>query len=268
MAMAIMAITMDVTVTITASNASDGAGREKPARGDKVARRDKGGKPNDRGVALIGLALAALLLALGVPRLGGALLSLDAQDVLWRVQAGATVPVAELRSAEAAMAASGAWVADGEAEGDRGLLLLREAAAVPVGPERTRLLERTEAATVAGLARGPGQPGPWIRLAWLRRIKGDASGALAALRMSWLSGAFVPSMMTSRLDFALPLLPMMSLEMRSLLRRQFRLTWVVAPKYVAGLAERPELAAMVRDALADLSDEDVAQYVRLHGRRK
>jgi hypothetical protein len=166
------------------------------------------------------------------------------------------------------LAASGRWVADGTTETDRGLMLLHQGMAHPPGPERTSLFEQAEAATVAGLAVAPGQPGPWVRLAWLRKTRGDTAGALVALRLSWLSGAFVPSMMVSRLEFALGLLPSMDPDMKSLLRRQLRLTWVVAPDTVTGLSSRPEIAALVQEALNDLSDDDdVKDYIRLHGHR-
>ncbi len=231
-------------------------------------RRGGGAKPSHRGAALIGAVIAALLLALATPRLVAALFALDAQATLWDVHTGVTVPPTDLAAAAAGLAAAGRWVADGGNEADRGLLLLRRAIALPSGADRDRLLGEAEAATAAGLGLAPGQPGVWLRLAWLRKSGGDAAGALAALRLSWLAGGFVPTLMMSRLDFALGLLPAMNAEMRSLLRRQLRLTWVVAPDTVTGLSRRSDLAPLVQEALADLSDEEIAHYVRLHGRRQ
>jgi hypothetical protein len=73
-------------------------------------------------------------------------------------------------------------------------------------------------------------------------------------------------MMTSRLDLGLRLVSAMDGEMRSLLQRQIRLTWVIAPEAVAKLATQTEAGPLVRSALADLSEGDVAEYLLRHGR--
>ena len=261
--MATTATIMDAIVT-TMAMANEG-----PADGGEGAsRRERAPKPSYLGAALIGAVVAVLLLVLGVPRLVAALVALGPQGVVWDVHSDVPVPVAGLAAAADGLASAGRWVINGGDMADRGLLLSRQAAAVPPGPQRVRLLEEAEAATVSGLAVAPGQPGVWFRLAWLREIRGDRAGALAALRVSWLSGGFVPSVMLSRLEFAFGLVPSMNAEMRSLLRRQLRLTWVVAPEAVDGFSRRPDVAPLVQEALADLSDADVARYVRLHGRAR
>lgn len=255
---------MGDTVIITAM-ASD-----TPMSGDirTPSRRSKGPKSSHPGAALIGVVVAGLLLVLGGPRLVAALSALDAGDVVWDVLTPHEVPVADLARANVGLATSRRWVRDSTADADHGLLLLHQAMATPPGPERSRLLKESEGATTAALTNGPGQSAVWLRLAWLRKTGGDTAGAVEALRLSWLSAAFMPSIMVSRLKFALSLLPSMSPEMLSLLRRQFRLTWVIAPDVVSEMSNRPGLASLVRDALTDLNEEEVAQYVRLHGQRQ
>lgn len=254
--MAITDFIMDATVTTTAS---DGA--------PKARSRPSVPPRNHHGGAVVGLGIAVLLAVLGIPRLVAALLALDAQAVLWQVHAGTAVPPAVLADASAGLDKAGRWSAEGEGETDRGLLLLHQAVALPPGPERTGLLDQATTATTAGLAAAPGQPGPWARLAWLREQGDNPAGAVRALRLSWLSGGFDPGLMASRLELALRLLPAMDPETRSLLRRQIRLTWAVAPEFVAGLSGHDGAAPVIREALAELSEDAGGRWLQLQGRR-
>jgi hypothetical protein len=222
--------------------------------------------PSYAGAAVIGLALAVVCGGLAAPRLAAAVAAAGAGDTLWAVHGGRTVATDDLAAGAANLAAARRWVVNGETEADRGLLLLRLAMAAEPGAERQLLLEEAEAATIAGLTAAPGQPGAWARLAWLRDRRGDAGGAAAALRLSWLSGSVAPEMMASRLDLGLRLAPAMDSETMSLLYRQIRLTWVTTPDVVARLAALTEVGAIVQAALADLSESDVAGYLLRHGR--
>lgn len=250
MAMAITGIIMVATESITASNKPSG----------KATR-----PPSHAGAAVVGLVLAAVCCGLSLPRLAAAVAALDAGDTLWAVHAGQSATVEELATAAAGLAAARRWVVNGESEADRGLLLLHQAMTQTPGAERQRLLAEAEAATTAGLGAAPGQPSAWARLAWLRDRRGNAADAAAALRLSWLAGGVAPELMTSRLELGVRLASVMDLETMSLLHRQIRLTWVIAPDFVAKLAAQPEAGALVQAALADLSKDDVADYLLRHG---
>lgn len=251
--MAITDIIMDATATITPSDLA------RPAR--------RHAAPAQRSAAVVALGLAAVLLGLGVPRLMAAFQALDARAVLWDVHAGAPVPAERLAAAADDLAAASRWAREGELETERGLLLLKRAEQAPPGAERERLYDEATAATAAGLAAAPGQPSQWARLAWLRERRGDLGGAVAALRMSMLAGAMVPEMMVSRVELGLRLLQAMDSETARLLSRQIRLTWVIAPDFVAGLSTRPGLGTLVRDALESLDEQEMAHYLRLHGNK-
>ena len=219
--------------------------------------------PSHPVAAVIGLAFALGLLALGLPHLVAAILAAGASDTVQAADDGKAVPDGQLKAAEASLAGAAHWLEEGEAASERGYLSLRRAWAMPQGPERTALLARAEAQTAAGLAHAPSQPGVWLCLAFLRNQRGDTVGALQALRLSFLSGGFVPTLMKSRLEFSLPLLPAMDSEMRSLLLRQIRLAWVVEPEFVTRLTG-PRVAPLVKEALETMSEEEAAAYLQHH----
>jgi len=212
------------------------------------------------------LCLGGGLLALGVPRLTGAVLALEPRAVLWAVHEGEALPAARLAEAAEGLRRAVPWTGEGEQENDRGLLLLRQAEATPAGPERERLFAEAEKATEAGLARSPGHPSAWARLAALRHARGDTAGAVAALRLSMLSGSVVPALMISRLEIAFRLMPALDAETAALVERQIRLAWVIDPEPFTAMLVRPEVADTVRRALADLSDEEIRSFLRLHAR--
>lgn len=238
------------------------ATRADPGRGGKAKAK------SHRGGALILLLFAGTALVLGLPRLVGALRALAAREVVGALLEGETPPPPALEAAALELAAAERWSGAGEYKLDRGLTLLRHALAAADPQQQAELFAAAEEATAAGLATAPGEPGAWARLAWLRQRRGDLGGAVAALRLSWLSGAFVPAIMTSRLEMALALRPAMDAEMLSLLRRQIRLAWVTSPDFIAGLAERPEAAGLMGEALAGLSDQEIARYLELHGAKR
>lgn len=252
-----MASIMDATETTTANDAANDATGRLSARGPAGPRR--------LGPALVAVALGAGLVGLGLPRLVSALLTIDARAVLWEARSGGALPTERLASAAADLDAAQRWVSDGEVLSDRGFLLVRQAQATPPGPERAALLDQAAAATAAGLAAAPAQPSAWARLAWLHMVRGDRASAVPALRMSLLTGPVAPALMASRLDLGLSLLPVLDADTHTLLRRQIRLVWVVAPDTIATMAQNKETGGFVRDALNDLSEEDMAAFLRVHG---
>ena len=259
--MAITAIIMDVTMNITADKKADLEGREKTA------------DPSYRGGVVVLLLCAGLSLVLSLPRLIGGLHALGAGETVSALLSDGPPPAAAvLENAAADLAAAERWGGAAEYALDRGLILLRQGLAAPGEEKAAAFFAAAEQATIAGVTAAPGEPAAWARLAWLRHRRGDIQGALAALRLSWLSGAFVPAMMASRLEFALALhgaTPYaMDDEMLSLLRRQIRLAWVVSPDFVAQLAVTPKVGAVVNEALAQLSEQDIQKYIQFHGDKK
>ena len=245
-------------VNIMASSSAFAGGAAQPA--SDTSRR----LPSHFGAAVIALSVAVVLFVLGLPRLVAGILAAGTSVTLWDMHRGADVADIRTKAADTALAGAERWVEDGETLSDHGYILLHEALVLPLGPGRTTLMAQAEKATVAGLARAPSQPSGWWRLAYLRNQRSDMAGAVRALRLSFLAGAFVPSIMKPRLEFAFRLLPAMDGEMRSLLLRQIRLAWVVEPDFVTGLSARPELAPMVKEALETMSEQDVSAYLQNH----
>lgn len=250
-----MASIMDAIETTTANDATARPAASPPAG------------PRRLGAALVAVALGAGLAGLGLPRLVASLGTTDARVVLWEARSGRMPTAERLAGAADELDAAKRWTTDGEALGDLGYLLVQQAQGTQPGPERTALLDRAAAATAAGLAVAPAQPSLWARLAWLHTVRGDRASAVPALRMSLLTGPVAPALMASRLDLGLSLLPLMDTDTQALLRRQVRLLWVVSPDKVATLAQRATTGGFIRDALADLSDEEMAAFLRVHGRK-
>lgn len=248
-----MAITMGATMNITAGKRAD------PDREAGIGTHRAG------AAALLLLALAALVL--GAPRLIGAAYEVSGQGAVEALLAGRPVAPADLDAAAANLAAAERWAGGAEYGLDRGLMLMHRGLTAPPA-EQPGLFAAAEQATAGALAASPGEPGGWSRLAWLRHQRGDVAGAVAALRLSFLSGAFIPLLMPSRLELALALRPAMDDEMLSLLRRQIRLLWVSSPDLVARLAERQDVGGLVGEALAELSEQEVARYLELHGTKQ
>ncbi|MCW2249600.1 hypothetical protein M2352_005283 [Azospirillum fermentarium] len=247
---------MDATMNTTADQTTDSS-----HNGKANARSYRGG-------AVLTLVFAALALALAVPRLISALHAVAVQETVTALNAGNIPTAGALVDAVEELAVAARWSGGSDYQLDRGLVLLKQGLATSDPNEQADLLAAAEQATADGLAAGPGEPGAWARLAWLRFQRGNKDGAVAALRLSFLSGAFVPVLMPSRLELALALRSAMDDEMLSLLRRQIRLAWVTSPDFVAKLAERPGVGPLVRNALAELSEQEVARHLELHGPRR
>lgn len=251
--MGIMGSIMADTETITASEAPAGSG----AAVDRHV--------SHRGGALVAWVLAGVLVVLGVPQLIAALITLDARQTLDAVHAGAEVDPARLVDAADAFGTAAGWFGSGELELNRGLLLVR-AALEGTPEERERRLDAAEQATVSGLALSPGQPVPWLRLAWLRERRGDRAGAVDAFRMSVLTGPFEPTLMKQRIEMGLRLHAALTPEALNLLKRQIQLTWIVDPTFVYDFLGRRADAAVVREALDGLTEADIERFVNAHGR--
>lgn len=209
------------------------------------------------GVAGLGLCLA------GAVRLAAALIALGPQGVVDRVYSGMgpSVTAAEMIGAADKIALSSTFVANAELQAARSQLLLR--AASP--SDRTELWRQARLNAEQVLKTAPSQPSLWLALAHIRRAEGDDAGAVAALRLSMLSGPFVPELMVNRTALGLLHLSSMDPDTRNVFRRQVRLTWLVSAPYVAALRDQARYKALVDDALRDLSDEEIVRGKRIHG---
>ncbi|HYD97992.1 MAG TPA: tetratricopeptide repeat protein [Alphaproteobacteria bacterium] len=216
-------------------------------------------------VAVMAAVGGVALLAMGGPRLIAATMTVEARSVIWDVYEGTPVPQDRLLAAAADVAAAARWARDGELEASGGLLLLRAAEGAPE-PRQAELRTAAVAALESALSVAPGQPNAWFNLAHLRRLRGDPAGAVAALRMSLLAGRFVPGLMQSRIALGVALLPAMDRETLDLLHREIRLMWVAEPHYVAELGASPAAGPVVRAALDGLTEAEMAEYRRRHGR--
>jgi predicted Zn-dependent protease len=185
------------------------------------------------GRSLVG-AVAILagigLLALGVPRFLSGMVTLD-------LRAGASAQ--DDQAAARALDQATAVIADGEMMVEQAVIEQR--------------LARPAADVIAllktALAHSPANPKGWALLASLLLKTGDRPAALQALRLSYLAGPVVPELMAARLSLAMALLDGMDVETRALTARQVRLTWMIDPKPVIDLMQRPGLTAFLTEAL-------------------
>jgi hypothetical protein len=225
--------------------------------------RETGGKRPGRAALLLAGAIGLALLAGAVPRLVAAVAGLPARPVLWDAYAGRTLPLPDLLEAADALDRAAA-LGDAVAAGERGFLLLRAATLAPL-EDRFPLLAAAEGATIAALNRAPGNPSLWLRLAHLREGRGDRAGALAAWRLSVLSGRFEPAIMADRLRMGARLLALMDADTRGLLKRQFRNGWTLSLTLAEAVRAMPGMAPLAEEALDSLTARETAAFTRNHG---
>ncbi|GLR82358.1 hypothetical protein [Azospirillum oryzae] len=248
---------MDVTATTTPSERSGGAS----------TRPRASTQPSSPVSAILGLVVGGLLLWMGTPQLVAALVALDADAALQGVRSGSPGSPDQLAMAGEALTAANRWEKSGEREAARAVLLTFQAQGAPPGPDRDRLSAEALAAASAAVRLAPGQPHAWAHLATLLERGGDRKRAVEALRLSILSGAVEPALMMWRIETALRLRGDMDAEALSLLRRQIRLAWIIMPDEIAALSKRPDAHDLVTESLSLLNEEEMAHYVRLHGKR-
>lgn len=217
-------------------------------------------RPPPLALALAALSMAVLLVVMGVPRLVAALYVLDASSVVQAVAGGQQVPDAALADALRSLDAAAGWQADARTEAARGMLLTARAASVPAGG-RGQWQAQAEQAFTRSLTLSPAQAETWFRLAWLRDATGNRPGAAEALRLSFLAGAFAPELMLPRLKLGLRLLPILDAADRDVLKREIRLTWIANPDVLVALSSSGAGGELVGEALAGLTEEDMARYI-------
>lgn len=214
-------------------------------------------------VVILAAVMAVSLLWLAVPRTLAALAGLEGDAILRDLRlTGAAVDSDTLAAGAASLERRAAWHEAGLTDIDDGLLLFRQSRQTSSPAEQRRLLEQATLRLEQGLALAPGNPSAWAQLAQIRALRGDRTGAGAALRLSMLTGAVTPSIMSSRLALGLYLLEELDTETRTLLAGQVRLTWGIHPDHLPALSREPAGQAFIRQSLADLSDEAVSDYAK------
>jgi hypothetical protein len=214
-----------------------------------------------RRIVAIPIAFAAiLLLALGIPRTVGVILSARADPVLRKLQDHQPVQSDELMTLAGAQEAGRFWLADGRLRTDLGLAYLLLAEKLPrTDPNANAYLQRAIDALATGLARAPANPYAWARLAYAEALaKGWTRLAVSSLRMALITAPYEPRLLWSRLRMSLLAWPEMSSEDQELIFQQIRYAWQADPSELARLAVELKQVNLVRAALLLSPDESAA----------
>jgi hypothetical protein len=211
-------------------------------------------RQRSRRIAPLAGLLSLIILGLALPRLVGEVMVLEARQVVLdlRTDLDSAGEPARLLDAAAAIEAAGSLTGDGRLVADQGLLLMQTAVRAADAETRRRLLLAAASASETGLRLAPAYPAAWTRLAFIRRELGDPAAAATALRMSMLTGAVMPQVMTSRLALGLELRPWFDPEGLRLLARQVRLVQEIRPDSLAGLSRSPTTDAFITATLRDM----------------
>ncbi len=229
------------------------------------AESDRSRPRAPKTLAVVGLAgiMAASLLWLALPRTLAGLAGLEGDTVVSNLRlTEGQAAVDALAAGADSLEKRAFWHEAGLTEIDHGLLLFQQSRQASSSAQQRHLLEAATLQMERGLARAPGNPSAWAQLAHIRALRGDRAGAVAALRLSMLTGTVTPSIMPSRLALGLYLLDGLDAETRHLLAGQVRLTWGISPDRFAELSRDPAGQAFIRQALADLSEAAVSDYAR------
>lgn len=209
--------------------------------------------------ACLAVAIGGAILALAVPRLGGALWLTLRDPVMAAIQSGTPVSTAELRGLVASRELALEWVDDGKAHADVAAALTSLAAGEAPGSAAAReLLGRAIGAMAAALARAPADPRGWLRLAYLATmLDGPTPRAARALQLSVRTGPYdTPEFLTLRLRLGLLHWPLFEPAERRRIEAQIRLLWREAPGTLVRLVvDAGHYAPIVRSALAGLPGE-------------
>jgi hypothetical protein len=207
--------------------------------------------------------MAVGLLWLAIPRTLAGLAGLEGDTIVRGLRLDGSAGDSEsLAVAVASLEARTFWHETGLTAIDHGLLLARQSRQAQNPAEQRQLLDAAAADVEQGLRQAPGNPSAWTQLARIRALRGDKQGAASALRLSMLTGAVTPSIMPSRLALGLYLLDVLDMETRDMLAGQVRLTWSINPDSFRTLSDTATGQAFIRQALASLSDDAVADYAK------
>lgn len=231
-------------------------------------RRRTGLGIGTQAVGVLVLGVGVTILALGVPRLFGAVGATAGNVVVERLRTQQEVGTAALGRARAALSGAGQMLSsDYAAPRDLALVELVAASRAEAGSaEREAAARASIAAGIRSLGNNPAQPYAWFRLAQAHlTADGVSPSAVAAFRMSLETGGSVIDLMQPRVVMGLVLWPALDDGLRDRLRAQIRGLARYNPRILAEtVLNRPGLT-QVREALAgepDLMNAFLAVYLK------
>jgi len=202
------------------------------------------------GQILIGL----LLIGLAVPRLISAVLVLPVRPVFEDIRLGRDVELERLVQAQSLTLSASAWVSDGRILTDRALALGLHADRLAAGSEMRASFERLAAASLAeGLAKSPGNPYAWFRMAAISQRLNKAPRLVVSLLLaSVMTGEVLPRVMIPRLTLAFANWEHMDEREKDVIRNQMRIAWHFDTTRLYVLARRMGMLPILQDALQPL----------------
>jgi hypothetical protein len=228
-----------------------------PVRHSNERARATGHRPRSRRPILLASAMVVaggVLVALAAPRLDGGLSLVRTAPAMHAIDGDPGLDRAALEELAARLEEASESIDDGRVQTDLGYVLreLARDSGYDTAEGQTEL-GRAASHIRMGLAQSPVDPYAWLRLA---RVL-DATDAaprdiLGALRMSVLTGPYVPKLFEGRLELALRYWDDHDEDTRVLIERQIRLAWSRIPVVIVQRSMRYERMPEVAEALDSL----------------
>lgn len=222
-----------------------------------------------RLVAVPTALVAIVLIVGGLPRLVASIVSAGGEPVIRKIQKQEPVTVEELAEVISAQENGLFWVNDASMEAPLGLAHLLTAEKLPRDDPQVAIhLQAALQALRASLGRSPANPYPWTLLAYAEFLRAGTwtPEALAALRLSLLTGPHEPRLVWSRLRLNFLAWENLTESDRRLVEQQIRYAWAQDPKDLGRLAVDLNRVNLVRSALEQVPDaagafEDVLKQI-------
>ena len=222
-----------------------------------------------RLVAVPIAVVAVVLLVGGLPRMVASIVSAGGEPVIRKIQKQEPVTVEELANVISAQENGLFWVDDAAMEAPLGLAHLLTAEKLPrEDPQVAIHLQAALHALRSSLGRAPANPYPWTLLAYAEFLRAGTwtPEALAALRLSLLTGPYEPRLVWSRLRLSFLAWESLTESDRDLVQQQIRYAWAQDPKDLGRLALDLNRVNLVRASLEQVPDapaafEDVLKQV-------
>jgi hypothetical protein len=208
--------------------------------------------------------VAIVLLVIAVPRTVGVILSARSEPVLRKLQEQQPVYMDELKTLAHTQERSQFWLDDGRLRTDLGLAYLLLAEKLPRADSNASVyLQRAIDALKAGLARAPGNPYGWARLAYAEALsQGWSPLAVSSLRLALITAPYEPRLLWSRLRMTFLAWHYMSSEDLEIVLRQVRAAWNTDRVELTRLAKELDQVSLVRIALMH-TPEDASAFEEL-----
>ncbi|NJO55626.1 MAG: hypothetical protein HC834_03860 [Rhodospirillales bacterium] len=202
--------------------------------------------------AVLMLIAGAAILFVAAPRTIAAVVSGAGEPIIRQINKHEDVSAQDLQTVIDAQRRGLFWAKDADMEMKLGLahMLLAEKQAVN-DPARAIHLEQARQALRTSVARAPANPYPWTLLAYTEFLITAkwAEPAIAALRMSILTGPHEPRMVWSRLRLSLIAWDSLGEQDRDLVMEQLRYAWELEPDTVVKLVQNLNATNLLRAAL-------------------